>query len=51
MNKEKLKLLIGNLEMLLIELREEVYSDQQKYSQIASYVNDYDEVFCEENND
>jgi hypothetical protein len=50
MNKEKLKLLIGNLEMLLIELKEEVYSDEQKYSQIASYVADYDEVFYEDDN-
>ena len=53
MNKEKLKLLIGNLEILLSELREEVYSDadSKKYKEITSYVADYDEVFYDEDND
>ena len=53
MNKKRLKLLINNLEMLLTELKEEVYSDtcDNKYDEIASYVADYDEIFDEENND
>lgn len=52
MNKKRLKLLISNLEMLLVELKEEVYSDagDKKYDEIASYVTDYDEVFCEDDN-
>ena len=47
MNKKRLKLLIGNLEMLLVELKEEVYSDtgDKKYGEITSYVTDYDEIF------
>jgi hypothetical protein len=53
MDKEKLKLIISNLEILLVELREEVYSDtdDQKYKEIASYVADYDEVFYGDDND
>jgi hypothetical protein len=50
MNKEKLKLLIGNLEMLLDELKSEIYSDVDsykppQYEQVSQYLTDYDEVF------
>ena len=50
MNKEKLKLLISNLEMLLDELKSEVYSDVDaykppQYEQVSRYLTDYDEVF------
>jgi len=47
MKKEKLKLLISNLELLLDELKSEVYSDVDtcRYKEIAPYISDYDEVF------
>ena len=50
MNKEKLKLLISNLEMLLDELKSEVYSDVDaykppQYDQVSKYLTDYDEIF------
>ena len=50
MNKEKLKLLISNLEMLLDELKSEVYSDVDaykppQYEQVSKYLTDYDEIF------
>ena len=50
MNKEKLKLLISNLEMLLDELKSEVYSDVDaykppQYEQVSRYLTDYDEIF------
>jgi hypothetical protein len=47
MEKEKLKLLISNLEMLLDELKSEVYSDADvyKYEEISPYATDYDEIF------
>jgi uncharacterized protein VirK/YbjX len=50
MNKEKLKLLIGNLEMLLDELKSEIYSDVDaykppQYEQVSKYLTDYDEIF------
>jgi hypothetical protein len=53
MNKEKLKLLINNLEVLIDELKTEVYSDENplQYEQISQFVADYDEVFYEEDND
>ena len=50
MDKEKLKLLISNLEMLLDELKSEVYSDVDaykppQYEQVSRYLTDYDEIF------
>jgi len=50
MNKEKLKLLINNLEILLDELKSEVYSDVDayQYEEIAPYITDYDEVFSDD---
>ena len=50
MDKEKLKLLISNLEMLLDELKSEVYSDVDaykppQYEQVSQYLTDYDEIF------
>ena len=50
MNKEKLKLLISNLEMLLDELKSEIYSDVDaykppQYEQVSKYLTDYDEIF------
>jgi hypothetical protein len=52
MDKEKLKLIIKNLESLVDCLKSEVYSDvdsyKPQYEEITSYINDYDEVFYDE---
>ena len=52
MDKEKLKLIIRNLESLVDCLKSEVYSDvdlyKPHYEEIAPYVEDYDEVFYDE---
>jgi hypothetical protein len=55
MDKEKLKLIIRNLESLVECLKSEIYSttDSYKpsYEEVVSYINDYDEVFYEEEDD
>ena len=53
MNKKRLKLLISNLEMLLDELKTEVYpeADPLQYEQVSQYLTDYDEVFYDDDND
>ena len=57
MDKEKLKLIIRNLESLVDCLKTEVYSDVDSYKQdlqyeeVASYLDDYDEVFYDDEND
>jgi hypothetical protein len=51
MDKEKVKLIIRNLESLVECLKSEVYSDvdSYKYEEIAPYITDYDEIY--EDND
>ena len=57
MDKEKLKLIIKNLESLVDCLKSEVYSDVDAYGkdplykEIATFIEDYDEVFYEEDDD
>ena len=55
MDKEKLKLIIRNLESLVECLKSEVYSDvdsyKPQYEEIAPYLDDYDEVFYDEEDD
>ena len=55
MDKEKLKLIIRNLESLVDCLKSEVYSEEYlykpQYEEIASYIQDYDEVFCDDEDD
>jgi hypothetical protein len=56
MDKEKLKLLISNLEMLLDELKSEVYSDVDaykppQYEQVSKHLTDYDEVFYDDDDE
>jgi hypothetical protein len=55
MDKEKLKLIIKNLESLVDCLKSEVYSDtdsyKPQYDDIAPYIDDYDEVFYDEEDD
>jgi len=55
MDKEKLKLIIKNLESLVECLKSEVYSDvdsyKPQYKEVASYIDDYDEVFYDDEED
>ena len=47
MNKEKLKLIVRNLELLVDSLKAEIYSDvgAYKYEEISPHLTDYDEIF------
>ncbi len=55
MDKEKIKLIIKNLESLVDCLKTEVYDDKDsykpQYEEIAPYIDDYDEVFFDEEED
>ena len=53
MDKEKLKLIVRNLETLVDCLKSEIYSDpaSYQYEEIASHLTDYDEVFYEGDDD
>jgi hypothetical protein len=51
MNKEKLKLIVRNLELLTQSLKEELELDEKteyNYEEIVSTLNDYDEVFYDD---
>jgi len=50
MNREKLKLIVRNLESLVECLKEEIGSDikDPQYEEIKNFLTDYDEVFYEE---
>ena len=48
MDKDKLKLIVHNLELLVNSLKSEIYSDPQSYmdyDKITAALTDYDEVF------
>jgi len=48
MDKEKLKLIVRNLELLVDSLKAEVYSDTQSYlnyDDVQGGLHDYDEIF------
>jgi hypothetical protein len=48
MDKERLKLIVRNMELLLNALKSEIYSDLDSYKQIKQHkdhISDYDEVF------
>jgi hypothetical protein len=51
MDKERLKLIVRNLELLVDSLKAEVYSDVSAYTKdlnyedVAPHLNDYDEIF------
>jgi len=54
MDKEKLKLIIRNLESLVDCLKSEVYSDTDSYlnyEDVAPHLSDYDEVFYDGDDD
>jgi len=54
MDREKLKLIVKNLESLVECLKSEIYSDvdayrqEPQYEQIAPFIEDYDEVFYDD---
>lgn len=50
MDKEKLKLIVRNMELLVDSLKTEIYSDVQKhkFDNIGTIQLDYDEIFEEE---
>jgi hypothetical protein len=45
MNREKVKLIIKNIELLVESLKSELYFDEQKFKVDQNKINDYDEVF------
>ena len=47
MEKDKLKLIVRNLKLLVDALESEVFSDVEayQYDEIAQHISDYDEVF------
>tara|TARA_B100000902_G_scaffold67513_1_gene73695 strand:- start:539 stop:709 length:171 start_codon:yes stop_codon:yes gene_type:complete len=48
MDRDKLKLIVRNLELLVDSLKTEVYADKQRYmnyEEVATALRDYDEVF------
>ena len=54
MERDKLKLIVRNLELLVDSLKAEVYSDTQSYmnyDEITSSIHDYDEIFEDDNDD
>ena len=55
MDREKLKLIVKNLESLVECLKSEVYSDvdayKHNYEQVTSYLTDFDEVFYDGDDD
>jgi len=53
MDREKLKLIVRNLESLVECLKEEINSDikDHYYEEIKNYLSDYDEVFYEGDDD
>jgi hypothetical protein len=54
MDREKLKLIVRNLESLVECLKSEIYSDvdayrqEPQYEEIAPFIEDYDEVFYDD---
>ena len=57
MDKERLKLIVHNLELLVDGLKAEVYSDvgsykpsESEYVEISRHIHDYDEIFNDDDN-
>jgi hypothetical protein len=57
MDQEKLKLIVRNLESLVDCLKSEIAADEKEankpldYEEILPYINDYDEVFYDDDAD
>tara|TARA_R100000734_G_C3273671_1_gene68999 strand:+ start:238 stop:414 length:177 start_codon:yes stop_codon:yes gene_type:complete len=53
MEKDNLKLIVRNLELLIDALKSEIYSDKEAYvskqenfdDPVSNYITDYDEIF------
>lgn len=45
MDKEKVKLIIRNMELLLDSLKAEIYSDNPDVKKTKKIITDYDEIF------
>jgi hypothetical protein len=50
MDKEKLKLIVRNLELLIDSLKVEIYSDTSASKAPKRVIDDYDEIFEEYDN-
>jgi len=48
MDREKLKLIISNMELLLDSLKSEVFSEPNSYMKNFEKISDYDEVFIDD---
>ena len=50
MDKERLKLIVRNMESLLDCLKAELYvpDNNLQYSEVSNYITDYDEIYNEE---
>ena len=50
MDKERLKLIVRNMESLLDCLKSELYGSDTnlQHEEISNYLTDYDEIYCEE---
>ena len=54
MNKERLKLIVKNLDLLVQSLKEELELEEKSdynYEEITPYLEDYDEVFYEDDDE
>jgi hypothetical protein len=51
MDKEKLKLIVRNLDSLVQCLKSEIYSDVDSYKTTTTRLTDYDEVFYDGDDD
>ena len=51
MERDKLKLIVRNLKLLVEALESEVYSDVDAYKQPENIITDYDEVYDEGDDD
>ncbi len=56
MNKERLKLIVKNMELLVQSLKDELELELEEttdynYNEIVSHINDYDEVYYDEDNE
>jgi hypothetical protein len=48
MDRDKLKLIVRNLELLVDSLKAEVYSDVSAYKAPEKTITDYDEIFIDD---
>jgi hypothetical protein len=54
MNKERLKLIVKNMELLVQSLKDELELEETadyNYNEIVSHISDYDEVYYDDDNE